>query len=134
MKLTKLELKEKKKKKTTIELNLKCVVWGYRLGIMFQTTIALSVITIPFLFHLFSTNPESQHSSTSSSMEVCPGPRIDCKINLHKFHAETESIPTNTIDDGLKLISSSIQQVIVDAKVRPLSYEKGLPKDDILQL
>nr|XP_048334664.1 glycerophosphodiester phosphodiesterase GDPD4 isoform X2 [Ziziphus jujuba var. spinosa] len=34
-----------------------------------------------------------------------------------------------TMEDALKLISSSVRQVIVDAKVGPPSYEKGLAKD-----
>ncbi|KAM3681517.1 hypothetical protein ACB098_12G003200 [Castanea mollissima] len=38
-----------------------------------------------------------------------------------------ESIPT--IEDALKLISNSVRQVILDAKVGPPSYEKGLAKD-----
>lgn len=41
------------------------------------------------------------------------------------FHDQT--IPT--IEDALKLISSSVRQVILDAKVGPPSYEKGLAKD-----
>lgn len=40
-----------------------------------------------------------------------------------------ESIPT--IEDALKLISNSVRQVILDAKVGPPSYEKGLAKDII---
>ncbi|XP_021300009.1 glycerophosphodiester phosphodiesterase GDPD4 isoform X3 [Herrania umbratica] len=34
-----------------------------------------------------------------------------------------------TIEDALMLISRSVQQVILDAKVEPPSYEKGLAKD-----
>ncbi|PON34893.1 Glycerophosphoryl diester phosphodiesterase [Parasponia andersonii] len=34
-----------------------------------------------------------------------------------------------TVEDALKLISSSVRQVILDAKVGPPSYEKGLAKD-----
>uniref|UniRef100_A0A2N9EDT8 glycerophosphodiester phosphodiesterase n=1 Tax=Fagus sylvatica TaxID=28930 RepID=A0A2N9EDT8_FAGSY len=45
--------------------------------------------------------------------------------SAQKFH--DESIPT--IEDALKLISSSVRQVILDAKVGPPSYEKGLAKD-----
>ncbi|KAK7859055.1 glycerophosphodiester phosphodiesterase gdpd4 [Quercus suber] len=40
-----------------------------------------------------------------------------------------ESIPT--IEDALKLISNSVRQVILDTKVGPPSYEKGLAKDII---
>ncbi|XP_047327772.1 glycerophosphodiester phosphodiesterase GDPD4 [Impatiens glandulifera] len=38
-----------------------------------------------------------------------------------------ETIPT--VEDALKMISSSVQLVILDAKVGPPSYEKGLAKD-----
>ncbi|XP_062072964.1 glycerophosphodiester phosphodiesterase GDPD4-like isoform X3 [Humulus lupulus] len=34
-----------------------------------------------------------------------------------------------TIEDALRLMSSSVRQVILDAKVGPPSYEKGLAKD-----
>ncbi|XP_060971507.1 glycerophosphodiester phosphodiesterase GDPD4 isoform X2 [Cannabis sativa] len=34
-----------------------------------------------------------------------------------------------TIEDALRLVSSSVRQVILDAKVGPPSYEKGLAKD-----
>nr|KJB21437.1 hypothetical protein B456_004G102800 [Gossypium raimondii] len=34
-----------------------------------------------------------------------------------------------TIEDALKLISTSVRQVILDAKVGPPSYEKGLAND-----
>ncbi|PON95155.1 Glycerophosphoryl diester phosphodiesterase [Trema orientale] len=34
-----------------------------------------------------------------------------------------------TVEDALKLISGSVRQVILDAKVGPPSYEKGLAKD-----
>lgn len=44
-----------------------------------------------------------------------------------KFHDHT--IPT--IKDALKLVSRSVQQVILDAKVGPPLYEKGLAKDII---
>lgn len=33
------------------------------------------------------------------------------------------------MEDALKLISSSVQKVVIDAKVGPPSYEKGLAKD-----
>ncbi|XP_062152589.1 glycerophosphodiester phosphodiesterase GDPD4 [Alnus glutinosa] len=45
--------------------------------------------------------------------------------SAQKFH--DERIPT--IEDALTLISSSVRQVILDAKVGPPSYEKGLAKD-----
>ncbi|KAL7238012.1 hypothetical protein ACSBR2_004168 [Camellia fascicularis] len=38
-----------------------------------------------------------------------------------------QNIPT--VEDALKLISSSVRQIILDAKVGPPSYEKGLAKD-----
>ncbi|KAJ6693198.1 hypothetical protein OIU85_004007 [Salix viminalis] len=41
------------------------------------------------------------------------------------FHNHT--VPT--IEEALMLVSSSVQQVILDAKVGPPSYEKGLAKD-----
>lgn len=41
------------------------------------------------------------------------------------FHNHT--VPT--IEDALMLVSSSVRQVILDAKVGPPSYEKGLAKD-----
>ncbi|KAL3513311.1 hypothetical protein ACH5RR_026028 [Cinchona calisaya] len=44
-----------------------------------------------------------------------------------KFH--DLSIPT--IEDALKLVSGSVREVILDAKVGPPSYEKGLAKDII---
>ncbi|XP_048227329.1 glycerophosphodiester phosphodiesterase GDPD4 isoform X2 [Ricinus communis] len=42
-----------------------------------------------------------------------------------EFHDQT--IPT--IEEALKLISTSVRQVILDAKAGPPSYEKGLAKD-----
>lgn len=38
-----------------------------------------------------------------------------------------ESIPT--VEDALKFVSSAVKQVILDAKVGPPSYDKGLAKD-----
>uniref|UniRef100_A0A2N9EUD3 Uncharacterized protein n=1 Tax=Fagus sylvatica TaxID=28930 RepID=A0A2N9EUD3_FAGSY len=95
---------------------------------MFQTTISPYVIIAPFLFHLLSTakkfakfiNPESQHSSTSSSMEVCPGPGINCKIHLHKFY--DESIPTNTIDDD----ALKSANMLLDEELNPHLSDCGL--------
>ncbi|KAJ4838068.1 hypothetical protein Tsubulata_026910 [Turnera subulata] len=43
----------------------------------------------------------------------------------HGLHNQT--IPT--LEDALTFISSSVQQVILDAKIGPPSYEKGLAKD-----
>uniref|UniRef100_A0A2N9GJQ4 Uncharacterized protein n=1 Tax=Fagus sylvatica TaxID=28930 RepID=A0A2N9GJQ4_FAGSY len=81
----------------------------------------------PCLAELGSSEIAPVHAKTPGNAVPTDG----ANIHLHKFH--DESIPTNTIDDdALKLISSSIQQVIVDAKVGPLSYEKGLSKADIL--
>ncbi|KAG6659145.1 hypothetical protein I3843_03G011900 [Carya illinoinensis] len=45
--------------------------------------------------------------------------------SVQKFH--DESIPT--LEDALTLISSSVRQVILDVKVGPPSYERGLAKD-----
>ncbi|KAF2290865.1 hypothetical protein GH714_015923 [Hevea brasiliensis] len=45
--------------------------------------------------------------------------------SVQVFH--DQKIPT--IEDALKLVSSSVRQVILDAKVGPPSYEKGLAKD-----
>lgn len=42
-----------------------------------------------------------------------------------EFH--DNKIPT--IEDALKLVSSSVRQIVLDAKVGPPSYEKGLAKD-----
>ncbi|MBA0672583.1 hypothetical protein Goklo_024278, partial [Gossypium klotzschianum] len=47
---------------------------------------------------------------------------------LDVYHQSGNSkIPT--IEDALKLISASVRQVILDAKVGPPSYEKGLAND-----
>ncbi|KAK5832378.1 hypothetical protein PVK06_016180 [Gossypium arboreum] len=47
---------------------------------------------------------------------------------LDVYHqSDNSKIPT--IEDALKLISASVRQVILDAKVGPPSYEKGLAND-----
>ncbi|KAK4489990.1 hypothetical protein RD792_000644 [Penstemon davidsonii] len=45
----------------------------------------------------------------------------------HSLEFHDANIPT--IEDALKLISGSVRQVILDAKVGPPLYEKGLAKD-----
>ncbi|XP_065880421.1 glycerophosphodiester phosphodiesterase GDPD4 [Euphorbia lathyris] len=45
--------------------------------------------------------------------------------SIEDLHDRT--IPT--IEDALKFVSSSVQQIVLDAKVGPPSYEKGLAKD-----
>ncbi|KAL5538977.1 hypothetical protein UlMin_043315 [Ulmus minor] len=46
---------------------------------------------------------------------------------VHQSAADGENI--TKIEDALKLVSNSVRQVILDAKVGPPSYEKGLAKD-----
>ncbi|KAK8677727.1 hypothetical protein V6N13_143250 [Hibiscus sabdariffa] len=44
-------------------------------------------------------------------------------------HHQSGNSKIPTIEDALTLISTSVRQVILDAKVGPLLYEKGLAKD-----
>ncbi|KAJ7949938.1 Glycerophosphodiester phosphodiesterase GDPD4 [Quillaja saponaria] len=51
---------------------------------------------------------------------------------LSSFHQSSEKFHDEsilTVEDALALISSSVRQVILDAKVGPPFYEKGLAKD-----
>ncbi|CAK9163982.1 unnamed protein product, partial [Ilex paraguariensis] len=50
---------------------------------------------------------------------------------IHRFPFEFQDLEVPTIEDALKLISSSVRQVIIDVKVGPPLYEKGLAKDII---
>ncbi|KAI3758758.1 hypothetical protein L6452_06330 [Arctium lappa] len=47
--------------------------------------------------------------------------------NLLPLASHDVAIPT--MEDAVKMISSSVQKVVIDAKVGPPSYEKGLAKD-----
>ncbi|XP_059636413.1 glycerophosphodiester phosphodiesterase GDPD4 [Cornus florida] len=47
----------------------------------------------------------------------------------HQLPLEFDDKKIPTIEDALMLISGSVRQVILDAKVGPPSYEKGLAKD-----
>ncbi|PPR97813.1 hypothetical protein GOBAR_AA22855 [Gossypium barbadense] len=47
---------------------------------------------------------------------------------LDVYH-QSDNLKIPTIEDALKLISASVRQVILDAKVGPPSYEKGLAND-----
>ncbi|XP_042475635.1 glycerophosphodiester phosphodiesterase GDPD4-like [Macadamia integrifolia] len=47
----------------------------------------------------------------------------------HQFLQEFDDQEIPTIEDALKLVSRSVRQVILDAKVGPPSYEQGLAKD-----
>ncbi|KAL7118381.1 hypothetical protein ACP275_03G133000 [Erythranthe tilingii] len=47
----------------------------------------------------------------------------------HHNSLEFHGVNIPTIEDALKLISGSVKQVILDAKVGPPLYEKGLAKD-----
>ncbi|XAR62762.1 Glycerophosphodiester phosphodiesterase [Bertholletia excelsa] len=47
----------------------------------------------------------------------------------HQFPLEFHNQNIPTVEDALEFISSSVRQVILDAKVGPPSYEKGLGKD-----
>lgn len=48
---------------------------------------------------------------------------------IHQIGQEFHDQNVPTIEDALTLISGSVRQVILDAKVGPPSYEKGLAKD-----
>ncbi|KAK9271359.1 hypothetical protein L1049_026949 [Liquidambar formosana] len=48
---------------------------------------------------------------------------------IHQFAQEFHDQNIPTIEDALTLISGSVRQVILDAKVGPPLYEKGLAKD-----
>ncbi|KAK3014792.1 hypothetical protein RJ639_009123 [Escallonia herrerae] len=48
--------------------------------------------------------------------------------DLHR-RSELNDINVPTVEDALKLVSSSVRQVVLDAKVGPPSYERGLAKD-----
>ncbi|CBI17004.3 hypothetical protein VitviT2T_029251 [Vitis vinifera] len=48
---------------------------------------------------------------------------------IYQIPREYSDVKIPTIEDALMLISGSVQQVILDAKVGPPSYEKGLAKD-----
>ncbi|KAA8544559.1 hypothetical protein F0562_022582 [Nyssa sinensis] len=48
---------------------------------------------------------------------------------VHRIPLEDHDQSIPTIEDALKLISSSVRHVILDAKVGPPLYEKGLAKD-----
>lgn len=47
----------------------------------------------------------------------------------HQFLLDSHDKRIPTIEDALKLVSGSVRKVILDAKVGPPSYEKGLAKD-----
>ncbi|KAG6737184.1 hypothetical protein POTOM_059773 [Populus tomentosa] len=47
----------------------------------------------------------------------------------HQYAQDFHNHTVPTIEDALMLVSSSVRQVILDAKVGPPSYEKGLAKD-----
>ncbi|KAK4413459.1 Glycerophosphodiester phosphodiesterase GDPD4 [Sesamum alatum] len=47
----------------------------------------------------------------------------------HQHSLEFHDVNIPTIEDALKLVSGSVKQVILDAKVGPPLYEKGLAKD-----
>ncbi|CAL5398836.1 unnamed protein product [Camellia sinensis] len=51
---------------------------------------------------------------------------LECEREIKELDHD-QNIPT--VEDALKLISSSVRQIILDAKVGPPSYEKGLAKD-----
>lgn len=47
----------------------------------------------------------------------------------HQSQLKFHDFGIATIEDALKLTSSSVQRIILDAKIGPPSYEKGLAKD-----
>ncbi|KAE9454939.1 hypothetical protein C3L33_13157, partial [Rhododendron williamsianum] len=48
---------------------------------------------------------------------------------INQFPLEFNDHIIPTVEDALKFVSSSVKQLILDAKVGPPSYEKGLAKD-----
>ncbi|KAK6116715.1 hypothetical protein DH2020_049535 [Rehmannia glutinosa] len=101
--------------------------------------IALAIIAIlpPLYFH-FSLRRFHQMdayntalSSQVDCIEIDVSRSSDGIVDLGSIHQHSLEHDVNipTIEDALKLVSGSVRQVILDAKVGPPLYEKGLAKD-----
>lgn len=80
---------------------------------------------------LFMTGRELQRISGNMTAKVGYLSMKEIKEldTIYQIPREYSDVKIPTIEDALMLISGSVQQVILDAKVGPPSYEKGLAKD-----
>ncbi|XP_024961861.1 glycerophosphodiester phosphodiesterase GDPD4 isoform X2 [Cynara cardunculus var. scolymus] len=80
---------------------------------------------------LFMTGRDLQRISGNSSSKVgyLSAKEIKALDGTHLLPLASHDVTIPSMEDALKLISSSVQKVVIDAKVGPPSYEKGLAKD-----
>ncbi|KAF9587128.1 hypothetical protein IFM89_039645 [Coptis chinensis] len=79
-----------------------------------------------FSYIAFSPPPLDSHLTQSGICSACLIKEID---RSHLFPTEFRDQQIPTVEDALVLVSKSVRQVILDAKVGPPNYEKGLATD-----
>uniref|UniRef100_A0A5B6ZDV4 glycerophosphodiester phosphodiesterase n=1 Tax=Davidia involucrata TaxID=16924 RepID=A0A5B6ZDV4_DAVIN len=102
------------------------------LSIRKWTALRLMFLVLQMEFYLlFMTGRDLQRISGNSTSKVGYLSMKEIKEldAIHQFPLEFHDQSIPTIEDALKLISSSVRHVILDAKVGPPSYERGLAKD-----
>ncbi|XP_057469932.1 glycerophosphodiester phosphodiesterase GDPD4 isoform X1 [Actinidia eriantha] len=81
------------------------------------------------LFALHDRDLQRITGNSSSKVGYMSAKQIKELDASHQFPLEFHDQNILTVEDALKLISSSVRQVILDAKVGPPLFEKGLAKD-----
>lgn len=81
------------------------------------------------MFALHDRDLQRISGNSSSKVGYLSAKEIEALDGTHLLPLASHDVTIPTMEDALKLISSSVQKVVIDAKVGPPSYEKGLAKD-----
>lgn len=79
-----------------------------------------------FLFALHDRDMQRISGNNTSKVGYLSKKEIHEMDSLYQFRMKFQDQQISTIEDALMLVSHSVQQVILDVKVGPPAYEKGL--------
>ncbi|CAA3015041.1 glycerophosphodiester phosphodiesterase GDPD4 isoform X2 [Olea europaea var. sylvestris] len=81
------------------------------------------------LFALHDRDLQRLSGNSTSKVGLLSMKEITKLDSNHQRPLQFRNVNISTIEDALKLVSGSVRRVILDAKVGPPLYEKGLAKD-----